>query len=173
MPNRPALNADSIRQRIVSGLHLGTLGPGSRLHGTRDLADEFDVAPRTVMRAYHLLEAEGLVELRERPGIYVAPGHRSGSMLSQLSGWVVETLLEARLREIPPISFPERVRRCLETLRLWAACIAGNEDQLEQICRVLRDDYGIVSEGVIATRLAEPDSQTQRVLAQADLLARS
>ena len=114
--------------------------------------------------------AEGLVELRERSGIYVAPGHPGGPMLSQLSGWVVDVLLEARSREIPPITFPERVRRCLETLRLRAACIAGNEDQLEQICRELQEDYGLLSEGVIAHRLTDRDGEAERIIAQADLL---
>lgn len=170
MADRPVEIAASIRQRIVSGLHLGTLGPGARLPSTRELAVEFGVAPRTVMSAYRLLESEGLVALHERSGIYVAPGHGGGPMPSQLSGWVVEVLIEARAREVPPIGFPERVRRCLETLRLRAACIAGNEDQLEQICRELHDDYGIVSESVIAERLVEPDAETQRILAQAHLL---
>lgn len=170
MADRPREIADSIRQHIVSGLHRGTLDPGARLPSTRELAVEFDVAPRTVMSAYRLLESEGLVEMRERSGMYVAPGHHAGPMLSQLSGWVVEVLLEARAREVPPIGFPDRVRRCLETLRLRAACIAGDEDQLEQICRELRDDYGIDAEGIIANRLAAPDGETHRILAQTNLL---
>lgn len=170
MADRRVPIVESIRQRIVSALHLGTLGAGGRLWSTRELAKEFGVAPRTVMSAYRTLEDEGLVELRERSGIYVAPGHHGGPMLGQLLGWVVEVLLEARSREIAPISFPERVRRCLETLRLRAACIAGNDDQLEQICRELRDDYGLVSEGVIAQRLSDPDVEAERILAQADLL---
>lgn len=170
MADRPLELADSIRQRIVRGLHRGALGPGARLPSTRELAEEFDVAPRTVMSAYHLLAAEGLVELRERSGIYVAPGHHAGAMLSQLAGWVVEVLVEARAREVPPVAFPERVRRCLETLRLRAACIAGNEDQLEQICRELHDDYGIASEPLLVDRLLAPDGEAQRILTQADLL---
>lgn len=170
MADRPALIADTVRQRIVSGLHLGSLIPGARLPSTRELAEEFEVAPRTVMSAYQMLRAEGLVELRKRSGIYVAPGHQGGPMLSQLSGWVVEVLVEARSREIPPITFPDRVRRCLETLRLRAACIAGNDDQLEQICRELHDDYGILSKDIIADQLEAPNHETQRVLAQADVL---
>jgi DNA-binding transcriptional ArsR family regulator len=163
--------ADSIRQRIISGLHLGTLTPGARLPSTREVAEEFDVAPRTVMSAYRLLEAEGLVELRERSGMYVAAGGGGGTgMLTQLAGWVVDVLLEARAREIPPVSFPERVRRCVETLRLRAVCVAGNADQLDYICRELHDDYGIESVGLEPEQVSAPDADAQRALARADLL---
>ena len=53
----------------------------------------------------------------------------------------------ARAREIPPIEFPERVRRCLETLRLRAVCVASNRDQLYQLRHELAEDYGIESDG--------------------------
>jgi len=161
--------ATSIRQRIVSGLHLGRLQPGARLPSTRATAEEFDVAPRTIMAAYRMLEAEGLVVLRERSGIFVAPGRHTGVLLTQLSGWVAEVLLQARARDVAPVAFPERVRRCLETLHLRAACVAGNADQLDHIRHELHDDYGITSEPLAPDQLARPGSDAQRVMAQADL----
>lgn len=171
MPDRRNPIANRMRERIISGLHLGTLGPGARLPSTRDLSNEFQVAPRTIMAVYRLLEADGLVEMRERSGIYVASGSAGATtMLSHLSGWVVEVLLEARAREVPPIAFPERVRRCLETLRLRAVCIAGNADQIEQICHELHSDYGIESDGLLFENLVSPDVEAQRLLAQSDLL---
>ncbi len=161
--------ATSIRHRIMSGLHLGRLEPGARLPSTREIAEEFEVAPRTVMAAYRILEAEGLVELRQRSGIYVALGRNTGVLLTQLAGWVTDVLLQARARDVAPIAFPERVRRCLETLRLRAACVAGNADQLDQICHELNDDYGIASEPLAPDQLARPGSDAQRVMARADL----
>jgi DNA-binding transcriptional regulator YhcF (GntR family) len=171
MADRRAEIARSLRQRILSGLHLGTLKPGMRLPSTRDLADEFGVTPRTAMAAYRLLENEGLVELRERSGIYVA-GSENGhaAMLTQLAGFVVEVLLEARAREIAPAEFPERARRCLETLRLRAVCIAGNADQLDQICHELQSDYGVQSTALEPEQLSDPDYEAQRALSHADLL---
>ena len=53
--------AEAIRQRVLSGLHLGTLRPGARLPSSREVAEEFDVAPRTVISAYRWLAAVGLV----------------------------------------------------------------------------------------------------------------
>lgn len=161
-----------MRERVISGLHLGTVTPGSRVPSTREVALEFGVSPRTVMAAYRLLEAEGLLELRERSGIYVAAGTGGShaTMLSQLSTWVVDVLLDARSREIPPVDFPERVRRCLDTLRLRAVCVAGNADQLDQVCRELLEDYGIHSSGLYAEQLNATDGEAQHALAEADLL---
>jgi hypothetical protein len=169
VPDRRADIRDILRQRVVSGLHLGMLAPGRRLPSTRELAEEFEATPRTIMAAYAALAAEGLVELRTRSGIYVAGRPAGGPMLSQLAGWVAGVLLEARAREIPPIEFPERVRRCLETLRLRAACIAGNADQLRRICTELSLDYGLETDAIDTSELGAGD-EAARALARADLL---
>lgn len=171
MSDRRTEIAEVIRQRIISALHCGVLAEGARLPSTREVAEEFDVAPRTAMSAYRVLQEEGLVELRERSGIYVAAGGAGGHpILTQLAGWLVDTLVEARAREVAPISFPERARRCLETLRLRAVCVAGNRDQLDHISHELLDDYGIESEGLEPEQLGAPDAEAQRALARADLL---
>ncbi|MEJ7759391.1 MAG: GntR family transcriptional regulator [Gemmatimonadaceae bacterium] len=160
---------DVLRQRIVSGLHLGILSPGDRFASTRDIAEEFGVAPRTAMAAYRTLETEGLIERRERSGIYIAAARvPEGAMLTQLAGWLVEVLVEARGREIPPIGFPERVRRCLETLRMRAACITGNHDQYHELYSELREDYGIESDSIDAETLEGRAAQT--TLTRTDLI---
>jgi DNA-binding transcriptional regulator YhcF (GntR family) len=171
MAERRAEIADAIRRRIVSGLHLGTLAHGDRLPSTRELSDEFRVAPRTVMAAYRELEQDGLVELRPRSGIYVAASHASGGgILTQLAGWVVEVLVQGLTRNVPPIEFPERVRRCLETLRLRAICVAGNRDQLHSLCTELRADYGLETDGIELEQLSTPDDVTRLALRRADVL---
>lgn len=172
MPDRQQEIAASLRERIISGLHLGSLQPGRRLPSTREVATEFEVAPRTAMAAYRLLQGEGLVELRPRSGIYVAPGTMDGvrPMVAHLSGWIVDVLLEARAREIPPVDFPERVRRCLTTLRVRGVCLATNDDQLDQVCRELDEDYGIESTGLTLDDMQEPSPDTRNALLQADLI---
>lgn len=171
MTDRRAEIATTIRRRIMSGLHLGTLAGGERLPSTRQVAEEFGATPRTAMAAYRALEREGLVELRARSGIYVAPVHHTGGIVaSHLAGWVIDMLVDGRAREVPPIELPEHVRRCLETLRLRALCVAGNADQLDHLCRELRDDYGLVPEGLEADTLGAPDDGVRRALARADLL---
>src|SRR3989337_1760920 len=123
------------------------------------------------MAAYRELEREGLAELRPRSGIYVAAAPASGGgMLTQLAGWVVDVLVQGLTRNVSPIEFPERVGRCLETLRLRAVCIAGNRDQIHSLCTELRADFGLETTGVEVDQLADPDEATQLALRRADLL---
>lgn len=144
MPKRRDDIANILRQRVMAGLHLGLLRPGTRLPSLRILAAEFDADPRVVLAGYRQLEQDGLVELRPRSGVFVADSAASaGEALPQTAEWVVGVLVEALGRGVPAIEFPERVRGCLETVRLRAACIECNDDQIAGLCRELARDYGL------------------------------
>ena len=135
--------ANALRQRIVAGLHLGVLKPGARLPSVRSLAAEFAADPRVVLAGYREIELEGLVELRPRSGIFVArTAVSAGEVLPQMAEWVAGVLVQSLARGVPAIEFPERVRRCLETVRLRAVCIECNDDQLASLCGELARDYG-------------------------------
>jgi DNA-binding transcriptional regulator YhcF (GntR family) len=70
--------SDRLRDRILNALHLGTLRPGDRLPSIRTLWREMGVDHRVVAQAYRSLEAEGLVEVRGRSGVSVAPQDQLG-----------------------------------------------------------------------------------------------
>ena len=145
----------ALRQRVVAGLHLGVLKPGARLPSVRSLAPEFDVDPRVVLAGYRELELEGLVELRPRSGIFVAhTAVSAGEVLPHMAEWVAGVLVQALARGVPAIEFPERMRRCLQTVRLRAACIECNEDQIASLCGELTRDYGFESSPVDIRDLA-------------------
>jgi DNA-binding transcriptional regulator YhcF (GntR family) len=71
----------SIYEQIVSGVTeavaTGELRPGGRLPTVRQLADELDVAPGTVARAYSELERRGVVVTEGARGTRVAERDRS------------------------------------------------------------------------------------------------
>ena len=91
--------AESLRDRIVTGLHVGRLSGGDRLPSTRALATEFGVNERVVLAALRTLADEGFVSLRPRSGAYVVPPHPTGgSALPDLGHWLVTMLLQARSR---------------------------------------------------------------------------
>jgi len=161
---------NALRRRILAGLHLGILRPGDRLPSARELAGQFDADQRVVVAAYRELEGEGLVEVRPRSGMYVAAAaHQAGALLPQLAAWFVEVLLQGRARGIAPAAFPEHARRCLETLRLRAACLECNADQLASLCGELADDYGIASDAVELDAVRDPEALPPEVR-RADLL---
>jgi GntR family transcriptional regulator len=139
--------ADTLRNRIVSGLHVGRLSGGERLPNTRALARELGVNQRVVMAALRTLADEGFVTLRPRSGAYVVPPHPAvGSSLPDLGAWLVNMLVQARARGLPPRELSEYVRRSLETRRVRAACIECNRDQLHLLCSELTTDHGYVTE---------------------------
>jgi hypothetical protein len=89
-------------------------------------------------------------------------------MLPGLSEWVVEVLVEALGRGIPAPELPERIRRCLETLRLRALCVECNADQLYSLCDELQHDYGLEASPVEISQVRSPERRAE--LRRADLL---
>jgi DNA-binding GntR family transcriptional regulator len=59
--------ADDIARLIDSG----TFRPGDGIPALRELSRQRGVSITTVLQAYHLLEARGLIEARDRSGFYV------------------------------------------------------------------------------------------------------
>lgn len=157
-----------LRRRLTSGLHLGRIRAGARLPSVRTVAREFGVHQRVALAAYRELEQDGLVELRERSGVYVREARVDRAMLPKLSERLVDFLVEALALGVPAPDVPEHVRRCLETLRLRAACIECNADQIDSLCEQLRRGYGFESTGVELHALGTPDADA--ALRRADLL---
>lgn len=56
---------------LRAGIVAGRLRPGARLPSERALADEFDVSRATIVSAFHVLRAEGLIETRRGAGSWV------------------------------------------------------------------------------------------------------
>lgn len=170
MPARREQIRNTLRHRVVSGLHLGILSPGERLTSARETARELGADYRVVVAALRDLERDGLVEVRARSGIFVAAtAHRREAALPRMAGRMVEILVEAVTGGMPALEFPERVRRCLETLRLRAACLECNQDQLSFLCHELQVDYGLETSDIDLTAL-QPDEPLPVELRRADLL---
>src|SRR5690606_35852873 len=85
-----------IRHNIVGRLHLGALSAGDRLPSIRQTARAFSVTPYMVLQAYAELEVEGLVERRERSGMFVADFEASdATSLPETGAWLTEVLTQA------------------------------------------------------------------------------
>lgn len=161
--------ADALRGRILRGLNAGSVKPGDRLPAARELRDEFGGADhRIILDAYRMLEADGLVELRPRGGIYVATPPSHGPVPLPSATWLTSIYAQAVAREIPLGELHHWLRRSIGTLRLRAIAIQGNADQIAGLCRELADDYGMQARGMDVVLLGDPKKAAE--LRHADLL---
>ncbi len=114
MPEPLNVIADTLRGRILRGLQAGTLRNGDRLPSARDLAGEFEVDHRAILAAYRELAAEGLVELRQRGGIYVAIDHRHvGGITTILPARTISTQTAREILDVMVRSNVEAMRTLL------------------------------------------------------------
>lgn len=146
---------ETLRRRVLRGVHAGALSPGDRLPSARELERDFDTDHRVILAAYRQLATEGLVELRQRGGIYVAGRASDGSVPAPPEGWLIELFAQGVAREVPLPELHEWLRRAAGTVRLRAAVVASTADQSTGLARELRDDYGIDSVLVDPSVLAD------------------
>lgn len=161
--------AARLRKRIIRGLRSGTLTPGRRLPSARKVGAEFEADHRVVLAAYRQLAAEGLVELRERAGIFVA---RSGAALLPSPGidWLVDVFVQGLTREVPVVDLEGWIRRAIRTRKLRAIVVEGTRDQIAGISRELHEDYGFDASGIDGAELATPSPELLAEIGRADLL---
>jgi DNA-binding transcriptional MocR family regulator len=70
--------AEQLAQRFAERMEQGLLPPGARLPSVRDCAGRHRVSPSTVVGAYDLLQARGLVEARPQRGFFVRAPRAEG-----------------------------------------------------------------------------------------------
>lgn len=161
-----------IRDRIVSGIHAGRYEAGDRLPTYRELGDELGANLRIVQATYHELAEEGLVEVRGRSGVFVAPQERiGGQVLAETARWMVDVLTGARQRQISLHELPDLVRRCIGYRPLHCACVESTEDQRQTLCHELAHNYGLRTQPVSlpSTGAATPDV-LRAALSEVDLV---
>jgi len=110
----------SLADELAVLITRGTLRAGERVPSVRQLCRERNISPATAMRAYQVLEADGMVETRQRSGYYVSerwrhppdePQHsRPSSRRTRVdvSDLVFEVLEAGRNHDVAPLgsAFP-------------------------------------------------------------------
>lgn len=161
--------AARLRKRILRGLASGSLVPGRRLPSAREAGAEFHADHRVVLAAYRQLAREGLVEMRERSGIYVA---RGGAALLPTPGveWLIDVFLQGLTREVPVVQLQSWVQRSIESRRLHAIVIEGSRDTIAAMSRELSEDYAFEVTGLNAADLVSLTRGASEAVGGADLL---
>ena len=107
---------DQISLQIRSLIASGKLAAGSLLPPVRQLAEDLDVAPNTIMRAYDELERDGWVvrEARKNVAVALKPPSIAQERDQRLERAVTELLDLVRLLAISPEALAAEINRQLE-----------------------------------------------------------
>ena len=174
-PRRQGIT-DALRQRLLGALASGALREGARLPSTRELARDLKADPRVVAEAYRVLAREGLVELRPRSGVFLAP--RPGGSNSAPQGaspqWLAEVVADGIRRGVSAPTLADALAAATRSRSLHGAVIAATADQSAGLARELRDDFGVQATGFLASDVppeaASDGAELPRALQRAQLL---
>jgi GntR family transcriptional regulator len=87
-----------LAQQVRQALRLGTLQPGDQLPTVKEVVGTLAINPNTVLKAYRVLESEGLVQGRPGQGTFVirslqaTPSPQLAALRTGLEGWVRDAL---------------------------------------------------------------------------------
>lgn len=107
-----------IVQQVKEASRLGLIGPGDQLPTVREVVAQLAVNPNTVLKAYRMLEYEGLLEGRPGQGTFVV-GSLGGP---------------------PPETYPRLRRRLLPWLREAHAAGLDDDGILALVNNTLREE---------------------------------
>jgi DNA-binding transcriptional regulator YhcF (GntR family) len=146
-----------LRDFITGSLHIGSLRCGDRLPSVRKTAAAFGVTAYAALQAYVALEEEGLVERRERSGIYVGEMERQPVRpLPETGTWLAQVLTEACEHQLKIPRLPELIRRWTAAMPVRCTCIESCVDLRVALCLELEQQFGMEATGASIRELRLP-----------------
>lgn len=141
------IHKDWLLAQIRANLYLGKLAPGDRLPSVRELARQLGISPTTALDLYHTLEADGLVQGRERSGVFLGhPGCITDRSARERStfGLVATVARKMALRGIPEAEFTNMLRRYTGAERRddFEVGFVGYQESLELVDQQLTTRLG-------------------------------
>lgn len=159
-----------LRSRIERAVSARAVVRGDRLPSTRAMAKEIGVDPRTVAAAYRRLADDGLVELRQRSGVYISPQTMlDDEERTPAPDWLAKILADGIHHGFSTRDLCDFLREAALARKVRAVVISSTNDQLAGMCRELSVDYGLDARGVLA-RALERGLPVPATVRQAQLL---
>ena len=107
-----------LMEQVKHAIETGALRAGEQLPGIRPLAEELVINPNTVAKAYRELEHEGVIELRQGAGAFVAPQARTKKATDTLRA--AQSIVTAAIHQLHSRGVTDE-----EIRRLFEAGLAG------------------------------------------------
>jgi DNA-binding transcriptional regulator YhcF (GntR family) len=151
---RRSFIASTLQKRIEHSLRIRAIAPGDRLPSIREVGTEFDVDPRVALAAYQSLAEEGLVVLKPRSGVFVAPAVAPSDERPPSGEFLTDTLIAGVVRGFPLLRFTDDLRIAALGRRLRVTVIANTADQAYGLSRELKVDYGLDTTTLLPEQMA-------------------
>ncbi len=162
---------ERLRAGIAAGLHAGYLRGGDRLPSIRDAANETGIDHRVLALAYRRLAASGLVEVRSRKGVRVAPQRAPAEAgLGETAEWLSQLLEDAAALQVRVPGLPELVRRWTAGVELRCACVDETADGRAALAHAISHQWGIRAFPVEPRGDAEGRRELAEALRDADMV---
>jgi GntR family transcriptional regulator, transcriptional repressor for pyruvate dehydrogenase complex len=121
---------ERVIRRLVELIESGTLVPGEKLPGERDLSDQLQVSRGTVREAVQFVQALGLVEIRHGAGTFVRASTGPHELQAEWRQWT--------LRHADRVHDLLEVRTALEPFAAELAAARIEGEQLSAMAEALR-----------------------------------
>lgn len=141
-PTAAALTA-KFREHLAGALYAGDLYPGDRLPSIREFAEYVAVNRKTAERVYRVLEADGMVELRPRSGVYLSRGVLTEESQNAPPEWIARLITDAADTPEGLVALPDLIRRYVGGREISCACVDGTEDLRVGLTGELRRRFGL------------------------------
>ena len=116
-----------LMEQVKHAIETGALRPGEQLPGIRPLAEELVMNPNTVAKAYRELEHEGVIELRQGAGAFVAGNARPKKLTERLRAG--QTIVAAAVEKLQARGLShEEIRRLFEAELASLSRTGGQDD---------------------------------------------
>ncbi|MFI5173896.1 MAG: GntR family transcriptional regulator [Terriglobia bacterium] len=167
---------DQIKNQLTAALHMGGLKHHQRLPTIRALARVLEVNPKTILKIYHQLQMEGLVEVRLGSGVQVGAIERTHFERSYYAS--VVTMVERHLHEAGLMQFSETDYLSLlhelidEKRRREINCLVVecNTEQIRLFASEISARIGITAHPVLIDALMAPARPVAQLLSKASFL---
>jgi len=83
-----------LMEQIKHAIETGTLRAGDQLPTIRKLSEDLVMNPNTVVRAYHELQHEGVIELRHGSGAFISESVAGQTRVTRKAQTIVQSALE-------------------------------------------------------------------------------
>jgi len=160
-PTASALVA-SFHEQLAGALYAGDIRPGDRLPSIREFAFRAGVNRKTAERVYRTLEAEGVVDLRPRSGVYLA--HPAPTETSSFDGppeWIDRLIADAANQPGGLAALPRTIHRFIGGREISCACVDSTEDLRVGLTGELRRRFGLRVYPLRGGPLTDPAEETR------------